>query len=164
MLPDTFQSRLHLVNSIHHYSMRDFVEIENGSLTAFVKSATSTLINHIYTCEVGSWQRARERRKSGGAQTLPSLMGVAGGDAQICKARGFICEFCQDDEVLYPFQLREVVQCASCKSFFHRKCYVASKCPKCLRLEAHRLRYACAQELGARRACPRLTAPNAVLV
>jgi len=52
LLPDTFQSRLHLVNSIHHYSMRDFVEIENGSLTAFVKSATSTLINHIYTCEV----------------------------------------------------------------------------------------------------------------
>ena len=61
--------------------------------------------------------------------------------AQICKARGFICEFCHSDEIMYPFQLRAVVQCASCKSFFHRKCYVASRCPKCLRLEAQRLRY-----------------------
>jgi hypothetical protein len=52
LLPDTFQTRLHLVNSIHHYSVRDFMELESGTLGAFVRTATSTLINHIYTCEV----------------------------------------------------------------------------------------------------------------
>ena len=72
---------------------------------------------------------------------------------QICKARGFICEFCHSDDILYPFQLRTVVQCASCKSFFHRKCYIASKCPKCLRLEAHRLRYAPREERASDVTC-----------
>ena len=52
LLPDTFNTRLHLVNSIHHYSLRDFMDLENGSLNVFVKGATSTLINHIFSCEV----------------------------------------------------------------------------------------------------------------
>ena len=81
-----------------------------------------------------TWPRPRPR----GRLCEPGAHAAAG--VQICKARGFICEFCHSDEIMYPFQLRAVVQCASCKSFFHRKCYVASKCPKCLRLEAQRLR------------------------
>ena len=58
LLPDTFNNRLHLVNSIHHYSLRDFIDIDNGTLGVFVKQATNTLINHIFSCEVRAFPRA----------------------------------------------------------------------------------------------------------
>lgn len=52
----------------------------------------------------------------------------------LCLAKGFICEFCNDQKPIYPFQLKSVVQCFQCKAFFHRACYNKSECPKCMRL------------------------------
>jgi len=53
----------------------------------------------------------------------------------LCLAKGFICEFCDNQKPVYPFQLKTVVQCKECKAFFHRTCYKKDSCPKCLRLK-----------------------------
>jgi len=51
-----------------------------------------------------------------------------------CKAKGTICEFCNNPQPIYPFHLLSTVQCGACKSYFHTKCYQKEKCPKCLRI------------------------------
>eukprot|EP00727_Mastigamoeba_balamuthi_P011112 m51a1_g6623 hypothetical protein (870) ;mRNA; r:48703-51820 len=52
----------------------------------------------------------------------------------ICKAKGSICELCNDRQPIYPFQITEAVSCAKCKGVFHRKCFDPNKCPRCARL------------------------------
>ncbi|XP_074657892.1 run domain Beclin-1-interacting and cysteine-rich domain-containing protein-like isoform X2 [Tubulanus polymorphus] len=60
-------------------------------------------------------------------------------DCQLCQAKGFICEICNNDkDLLFPFELSRVSQCQKCCACFHHMCYVAGKCPKCARIEARR--------------------------
>ena len=51
---------------------------------------------------------------------------------QCCKGKGFFCEVCDNDEVIFAFQLREVTKCKICKALFHSQCFkkVKGKCPK----------------------------------
>lgn len=57
----------------------------------------------------------------------------------ICSQKGFICEICQKDEILFPFD-EATYQCPNCKSVYHTTCKPKLKtdCPKCLRLEQRR--------------------------
>lgn len=112
MLQTIFGDCMHLVNSIHHYSLQDMFEVESGTLTEFVMTNTTRLIDHIYNC-------------------------------QICRERGFVCEFCNNNKkILFPFQLQSVIQCPSCKWFFHTECWnkYERNCPRCMRIEGYRLR------------------------
>lgn len=52
LVQQTFDKNSHIVNFVDMYSLEDFVEIQNGSLLTFVKSATSSLIAHVFSCEV----------------------------------------------------------------------------------------------------------------
>lgn len=79
---------------------------------------------------------------------------------QVCLGRGFLCEFCNSGEVLYPFD-RQCRQCPKCHIIFHRlaslklisakameiycrfvffrHCYSEmTTCPKCSRTRHHR--------------------------
>lgn len=42
---------MHLVVSVHVYSLKDLVQIHNGDLLAFVKASTLKLMKHIQECE-----------------------------------------------------------------------------------------------------------------
>ncbi|KAL5267291.1 hypothetical protein ACHWQZ_G004360 [Mnemiopsis leidyi] len=55
----------------------------------------------------------------------------------LCKGKGFICELCARDEVIYPFQLDSAVQCQMCWTCFHKACY-SGTCPKCARIRSRR--------------------------
>lgn len=55
----------------------------------------------------------------------------------LCKGKGFICELCARDEIIYPFQLESVVQCQMCWTCFHKACY-SGTCPKCARIRSRR--------------------------
>ncbi|CAL8118967.1 unnamed protein product [Orchesella dallaii] len=59
---------------------------------------------------------------------------------ELCKGLGFICEICNRNETLFPFQINRVSRCSQCASCFHLKCFnpEGNECPKCLRISARR--------------------------
>lgn len=53
---------------------------------------------------------------------------------KLCLARGYICELCNADEVIFPWQMRVVTRCSKCSTCFHTKCWTdKSTCRKCKR-------------------------------
>ncbi|XP_054838037.1 run domain Beclin-1-interacting and cysteine-rich domain-containing protein isoform X2 [Eublepharis macularius] len=57
----------------------------------------------------------------------------------LCQAKGFICEFCQNDkDVIFPFELNKCRTCEECKACYHKACFRLGPCPKCERLQARR--------------------------
>ncbi|XP_026544934.1 run domain Beclin-1-interacting and cysteine-rich domain-containing protein isoform X1 [Notechis scutatus] len=57
----------------------------------------------------------------------------------LCQAKGFICEFCQnEDDILFPFQLNKCKTCEECRACYHKGCFRSGPCPKCARLQARR--------------------------
>ncbi|XP_077343761.1 run domain Beclin-1-interacting and cysteine-rich domain-containing protein isoform X16 [Lithobates pipiens] len=56
----------------------------------------------------------------------------------LCQAKGFICEFCQSDEIIFPFELSKCRRCEECKACYHKGCFCSDHCPKCERLRARR--------------------------
>ncbi|XP_066992565.2 run domain Beclin-1-interacting and cysteine-rich domain-containing protein [Anabrus simplex] len=59
-------------------------------------------------------------------------------DCQLCSARGFVCELCTSQEVIFPWQLTKVTRCPTCGACFHAACWTPSPCPRCRRLTARR--------------------------
>ncbi|XP_050529369.1 run domain Beclin-1-interacting and cysteine-rich domain-containing protein isoform X2 [Daktulosphaira vitifoliae] len=60
-------------------------------------------------------------------------------NCQLCQARGFSCEICKNNDVLFPWDFRKVTKCNECGSCYHAKCFVSRKfpiCPRCPRLLA----------------------------
>uniref|UniRef100_A0A8C8RWE8 Rubicon autophagy regulator n=1 Tax=Pelusios castaneus TaxID=367368 RepID=A0A8C8RWE8_9SAUR len=56
----------------------------------------------------------------------------------LCQAKGFICEFCQNEEdVIFPFELNKCSTCGECNACYHKTCF-RSGCPRCERLHARR--------------------------
>lgn len=53
----------------------------------------------------------------------------------LCSGKGYICEVCKNNEILYPFD-SGALMCDKCNSMFHRGCWLlkGEKCIKCLRL------------------------------
>ncbi|KFP20907.1 Uncharacterized protein KIAA0226-like, partial [Egretta garzetta] len=58
---------------------------------------------------------------------------------ELCQAKGFICEFCQSADLLFPHQIAKCKRCTECKTCFHKACFKAGGCPKCLRITARRM-------------------------
>ncbi|CAJ1078882.1 protein associated with UVRAG as autophagy enhancer [Xyrichtys novacula] len=59
-------------------------------------------------------------------------------NCQLCLARGFICEFCRDRDVIFPFQTEICSRCQVCRSCFHKHCFEEKKCPKCARIQSRK--------------------------
>uniref|UniRef100_A0A8D0H1R2 Rubicon like autophagy enhancer n=1 Tax=Sphenodon punctatus TaxID=8508 RepID=A0A8D0H1R2_SPHPU len=59
-------------------------------------------------------------------------------NCELCQAKGFICEFCQNSDIIFPFQTAKCKRCAACKSCFHKQCFISKECPKCRRVAARR--------------------------
>ncbi|EFO91348.1 hypothetical protein CRE_11841 [Caenorhabditis remanei] len=52
----------------------------------------------------------------------------------LCKQKGFCCELCSVNEVIYPFNTESTHRCRVCFSVFHNECWRTSgECPKCIR-------------------------------
>ncbi|NWI51567.1 RUBIC protein, partial [Calyptomena viridis] len=57
----------------------------------------------------------------------------------LCQAKGFICEFCQnEDDIIFPFELNKCRTCEDCKACYHKSCFKSTRCPRCERLQARR--------------------------
>ncbi|XP_069495161.1 protein associated with UVRAG as autophagy enhancer isoform X2 [Ambystoma mexicanum] len=60
-------------------------------------------------------------------------------NCELCQAKGFICEFCQRLDILFPFQTEVAKQCDDCKACFHKRCFKQDRtCPKCQRIQARK--------------------------
>ncbi|KAM9388335.1 protein associated with UVRAG as autophagy enhancer [Phaethornis superciliosus] len=59
---------------------------------------------------------------------------------ELCQAKGFICEFCQSADLLFPYQIAKCKRCTECKTCFHKACFKSGGCPKCQRIAARRTR------------------------
>ncbi|XP_030435932.1 pleckstrin homology domain-containing family M member 3 [Gopherus evgoodei] len=54
----------------------------------------------------------------------------------LCSQKGFICEICNNGEILYPFEDISTSRCESCGAVFHSECKVKCvPCPRCVRKE-----------------------------
>ncbi|XP_050772088.1 pleckstrin homology domain-containing family M member 3 [Gopherus flavomarginatus] len=54
----------------------------------------------------------------------------------LCSQKGFICEICNNGEILYPFEDISTSRCECCGAVFHSECKVKSvPCPRCVRKE-----------------------------
>ncbi|XP_063788740.1 pleckstrin homology domain-containing family M member 3 [Pseudophryne corroboree] len=54
----------------------------------------------------------------------------------LCSQKGFICEICNNGEILYPFEENSTSRCENCGAVFHTDCKVRSvPCPRCVRKE-----------------------------
>lgn len=59
----------------------------------------------------------------------------------LCKAKGFICEICDNDHVIFPFE-KEASVCPHCEAAFHKRCYAkrinddGQECVRCVRIKA----------------------------
>ncbi|XP_032620923.1 pleckstrin homology domain-containing family M member 3 [Chelonoidis abingdonii] len=54
----------------------------------------------------------------------------------LCSQKGFICEICNNGEILYPFEDISTSRCESCGAVFHSECKEKSvPCPRCVRKE-----------------------------
>eukprot|EP00041_Stephanoeca_diplocostata_P010156 m.161163 g.161163 ORF g.161163 m.161163 type:complete len:737 (-) comp18049_c0_seq1:147-2357(-) len=57
----------------------------------------------------------------------------------LCTAKGFICELCNANEIIFPFETGVTTQCAKCQACFHAKCWARrGHCPKCRRIAKYR--------------------------
>lgn len=59
-------------------------------------------------------------------------------NCELCLARGFICEFCRERDIIFPFQRDICRRCPVCRACFHKHCYVEKKCPKCARIQSRK--------------------------
>ena len=62
-------------------------------------------------------------------------------DCLLCSGKGFICEVCRGEDVVYPFS-DKITQCEKCCTVFHAECSDKTQsCPKCDRLESRDLNW-----------------------
>lgn len=56
----------------------------------------------------------------------------------LCTQRGFICQMCHANDIIFPFQFEITARCKDCKAVFHLACKAPSDpCPRCLRMKKY---------------------------
>lgn len=59
----------------------------------------------------------------------------------LCTQRGFICQTCHSNEIIFPFQFESTTRCKDCKAVFHLHCKsTTDPCPRCLRIRKYQER------------------------
>ncbi|XP_068161473.1 pleckstrin homology domain-containing family M member 1 [Antennarius striatus] len=56
----------------------------------------------------------------------------------LCTQRGFFCQICHDDDIIFPFQFDSTTRCKVCKTVFHLTCKAPEDaCPRCERMRKY---------------------------
>ncbi|KAL0279818.1 UNVERIFIED_CONTAM: hypothetical protein PYX00_001300 [Menopon gallinae] len=98
--------RYHFVENENSYSIQDLLDLRSGELIQYLNKIRDTFIKHIKV------------------------------DCQVCYGRGFCCELCSDEKVIFPFE-PNVISCTECLTAFHFNCWVKTnqQCRKCERIQ-----------------------------
>lgn len=114
------------------FSVTDLEEVKNGQYDHICEMAEKCH-SHISHCEVRVFYKSSLEIDF---MTFSSLKLLPFFKFQTCSGKGYLCEICGNNEIIYPFNLTSV-GCENCNSYFHRTCFLSKKsnCPKCIRLE-----------------------------
>ncbi|XP_054714158.1 differentially expressed in FDCP 8 homolog [Uloborus diversus] len=98
------KDRQHFVENSNIYSLQDLIDVSSGFLLSYLEKVHSAFASHITQ------------------------------ECQGCRGKGFICELCKSDDVIFPFEPRTDT-CEACSSVFHQDCNLQweGPCPKCAR-------------------------------
>ncbi|XP_014915492.1 pleckstrin homology domain-containing family M member 1 [Poecilia latipinna] len=59
-------------------------------------------------------------------------------NCDLCTQRGFICQICHSNDILFPFQFDSTTRCKDCKAVFHLFCKTEkNSCPRCERMKKY---------------------------
>ncbi|NXN26095.1 PKHM1 protein, partial [Nycticryphes semicollaris] len=59
-------------------------------------------------------------------------------NCDLCTQRGFICQICNSNDIIFPFEFDTTTRCNQCKTVFHRDCQARAKsCPRCERRQRY---------------------------
>jgi hypothetical protein len=95
----------HFVDSHSEYTINDLSEINSGKLIDYLTQVHADFARHIKL------------------------------DCEKCQAKGFICELCTSNTVIFPFDAL-ATSCQTCGAVFHKECLlISSECPRCRRIK-----------------------------
>lgn len=56
----------------------------------------------------------------------------------LCTQRGFICQICSSDDIIFPFEFESTTRCKKCRTVFHKVCKAGvQSCPRCVRKQRY---------------------------
>uniref|UniRef100_A0A1A8S7N3 Pleckstrin homology domain containing, family M (With RUN domain) member 1 n=2 Tax=Nothobranchius rachovii TaxID=451742 RepID=A0A1A8S7N3_9TELE len=59
-------------------------------------------------------------------------------NCDLCTQRGYICQICHSEDIIFPFQFESIIRCTACKAVFHRSCKsTTDSCPRCQRMKKY---------------------------
>nr|XP_046197017.1 LOW QUALITY PROTEIN: pleckstrin homology domain-containing family M member 3-like [Oncorhynchus gorbuscha] len=99
------------------------------------------LLQHIHLYSLADLQQVIDGTL---APFLSKVIQFASSHVYSCRQsreKGFICEMCQNGQVIYPFQESATKRCDVCRAVVHTECrQKAQPCPRCVRRELHHTR------------------------
>ncbi|KZC14705.1 PREDICTED: differentially expressed in FDCP 8 homolog [Dufourea novaeangliae] len=108
-LPWKLGIRTHMIENSGNYSIKDLIDLNNGTLLEEIRAAYDIMRAHITE------------------------------QCQLCKARGHLCELCGNDEIIYPWDASAITcyQCAAVhhRVCWSKRNHC---CPRCARLQKRR--------------------------
>uniref|UniRef100_UPI00398E61CD pleckstrin homology domain-containing family M member 1 isoform X2 n=1 Tax=Pristiophorus japonicus TaxID=55135 RepID=UPI00398E61CD len=56
----------------------------------------------------------------------------------LCTQRGFICQLCNNSDIIFPFEFESTTRCKECRTVFHKVCKAGiQSCPRCVRKQRY---------------------------
>ncbi|XP_056416420.1 protein associated with UVRAG as autophagy enhancer isoform X2 [Hyla sarda] len=107
----------------------------DGVVKAF-ENVPSHLTKELHLFTLADLYEVKQKTLLPGLRELLALAVAHVEDCELCSAKGFICEFCQNPNVIFPFQTEICRRCEACKACYHKECFKTNDCPKCLRIKA----------------------------
>ncbi|XP_033840414.1 pleckstrin homology domain-containing family M member 1 [Periophthalmus magnuspinnatus] len=131
-----------------------------------IRQKLRLLGDYLLTCRSNAWKRLQARMEqrpylleSSQLYSILDLRQIAEGQypiylitlvqlasnhvfqCDLCTQRGFICQTCHSNEIIFPFQFDSTTRCKDCKAVFHLHCKSTSDpCPRCLRIKKYQER------------------------
>ncbi|XP_075427101.1 run domain Beclin-1-interacting and cysteine-rich domain-containing protein isoform X2 [Ascaphus truei] len=132
------QVRLLRVQLVHLKNMFKTCRLAKGVLESY-DTVPGHLTDDLHLFSLSDLIAIKKGELAPGLKELVKVGTLHVDKCMLCQAKGFICEFCQNEEdVIFPFELNKCRRCEECKACYHRCCFRSDQCPKCDRLRARR--------------------------
>ncbi|XP_042350535.1 LOW QUALITY PROTEIN: protein associated with UVRAG as autophagy enhancer [Plectropomus leopardus] len=112
----------------------------SGRVTAELEQLPAHLLEQLHLFSMDDLLRVKKGQLVTQARALLHSAVQHVENCELCLARGFICEFCRERDIIFPFQRGICRRCPVCRACFHKHCFVEKKCPKCARIQSRKKR------------------------